>query len=823
MHRDDARADGARNAGEAASGGRMRCNGLGAQALAAASVLLLGSRAAAQTTLLSSPSQFGAGATLIEFEDALSPATTQYAPLGVSLLLTNRRGATTIQDTTLRPFGPAGPRALRNTVGPTIAGKYPGLSIEFDRPVMRVAFDFRSLSTSDDVQLELTGVCSGEPVTAAQVFVTSGTAWRFVGIESSVAFDRVLVTPVGSTTHAFHLDNLRFEHAADDMDADSVRDDLDNCPCAPNTSQADRDGDGVGDACDTCPHLANPGQGDFDGDGRGDACDTNDTFVDDFEGAALDGWLVLGEARVASALAGFDAYHGASQALIASDHLNAAYTLDLTPPNYGRTLVGLSELATFVGVTPSALSSLAGTTVSEGSAMKRTLDVSAGDRLTFRWCFASAEAPFQASNDDFAFVVVGSNPPVQLADTFVFEALAEVGPFYQWRTPYRLFDYVATQSGPLTIALGVMDAGSAGVTSALFVDVVTVSSPSVGSPPVCTRDLSAAQAAFYQSALGEFVVTEGATIVVPFTAEDLDGDELSVAALGLPASASLSATSGPAPLTSVFSWTPTAADDDDSPRTIEVVFTDPAGLSSSCSVTISDVNRRPVCDAGPPISAYASGAGAQVTLSASASDPDDPPNGLSFAWSAPGALLDAPNAALTTGWFPVGVTSAQLVVSDGRGGFATSSVNVTVSASNQAPEVSCSTNIETLWPADHSMRRVRLRISARDAEDGMLPRSALRVTVSSSEPDDAHGGGDGATRGDTHLRDGHRAPVDVTGRLVSCGDDGESFAVLGLRAERDSRGQGRTYTIVVTAVDSAGAQSSSTCTVFVPRDRSCDK
>lgn len=71
-----------------------------------------------------------------------------------------------------------------------------------------------------------------------------------------------------------------------DTDADTVLDDLDNCPDVHNPDQADRDGDGIGDACDSdrdgdginngsdnCPDTANSDQLDQDGDGIGDACD----------------------------------------------------------------------------------------------------------------------------------------------------------------------------------------------------------------------------------------------------------------------------------------------------------------------------------------------------------------------------------------------------------------------------------------------------------------------------------------------------------------------------------------------------------------------
>ena len=82
-----------------------------------------------------------------------------------------------------------------------------------------------------------------------------------------------------------------------DRDRDGVPDDVDNCPDASNTGQANADGDSFGDACepdfdadgvsddvDNCRTVDNPGQVDGDQDGTGDACegDTDgDGVIDD--------------------------------------------------------------------------------------------------------------------------------------------------------------------------------------------------------------------------------------------------------------------------------------------------------------------------------------------------------------------------------------------------------------------------------------------------------------------------------------------------------------------------------------------------------------
>ena len=81
-----------------------------------------------------------------------------------------------------------------------------------------------------------------------------------------------------------------------DVDADTICGNVDNCPTVANTNQVNADGDALGNACDACPldplndvdadgvcgnldncpSVANPGQTDTDGDGDGNACETDD-------------------------------------------------------------------------------------------------------------------------------------------------------------------------------------------------------------------------------------------------------------------------------------------------------------------------------------------------------------------------------------------------------------------------------------------------------------------------------------------------------------------------------------------------------------------
>jgi hypothetical protein len=93
----------------------------------------------------------------------------------------------------------------------------------------------------------------------------------------------------------------------------------------------------------------------------------------------------------------------------------------------------------------------------EGSAMKNTLTLAAGDTLSFDWNFRTNET----LNKDFAFLLVDSTL-IKLADFT--DATQADSPFLQ-ETGIR--SYTFNTPGTYTFALGVVDVDDYGITSAL--------------------------------------------------------------------------------------------------------------------------------------------------------------------------------------------------------------------------------------------------------------------------------------------------------------------------------------------------------------------
>jgi len=528
----------------------------------------------------------------------------------------------------------------------------------------------------------------------------------------------------------------------------------------------------------------------------------------DFEDGTLANWSAVGRAGAESVAFGISPPSGLWQAVVTNGSKGGL-----------GTAVSAATLETSLGLTGGKLDAFrpGGNPAREGSAIWQTLMVNAGDELRFRWNFLTDD-PAAAGFNDFAFLAITPGDVYLLADTFSTGGTSPSS--YAQETGYGPpYSFVFPAPGTYTVGFGVADAGDGAFDSALAIDCVELVPGTPGNtPPTCEADFTLARMSFDEVSLGSFVVTEGNTIVVPFTGVDADGDSLMASAGNLPAEATFDPTSGVSPLTSTLSWTPQAADKG-LPRTVTATFTDPSGATSTCEVTIADVNLNPVCTASDQTVSSTGPEGALVTLDGGATDGDDP--SLEFTWfvSDASVVLDNPYSPTANGVFPIGVTMATLCVVDGRGGVSTCHVKITVV--DTAPvQVSCHPSVTALWPPKHWMVEVTLTV----AIDGDPTGFQLdEVRVRSDEPDDAIGNGDGNTTGDVEGHDGYSTVpfggVDVTPRFAFDAASGEWSAVVLLRAERAGGGDGRQYTFDVRVLDASGNPAETSCVVVVPHDR----
>jgi hypothetical protein len=119
---------------------------------------------------------------------------------------------------------------------------------------------------------------------------------------------------------------------------------------------------------------------------------------------------------------------------------------------------------------------------------------------------------------------------------------------------------------------------------------------------------------------------------------------------------------------------------------------------------------------------------------------------------------------------------------------------------NTPPTLTVDSPVDLLWPPNHDLIDVKLRVTATDDHD-LSPK--LKISVY-SDLGDAEGTDDG--------KNGSPANFSPDVRLTSTS--------LRLRSERAGGDNGRIYLIVVTATDSAGNVSTHTCTIVVPHDQS---
>jgi hypothetical protein len=236
-----------------------------------------------------------------------------------------------------------------------------------------------------------------------------------------------------------------------------------------------------------------------------------------------------------------------------------------------------------------------------------------------------------------------------------------------------------------------------------------------------------------------------------------------------------------------------------------------AGNSGACGILLDDIslagpvdeNDPPVADAGADqlgIEATRT-SGAFVSLDGSGSDDPDGDT-LSYSWSATGISFDDATIVNPSATFPVGTHNVSLTVTDGNGGSDSDSVLITV-VDTTPPSIALSLNTDTLWPPNHKMTDISVTVTTSDVAG---PVSVVLTSITSSELDDAKGGGDGNTTEDVQGADTETLDTEFQ-----------------VRAERSGKGSGRTYTVVYTATDGVGNTAEAEVEISVAKSKGKSK
>lgn len=201
------------------------------------------------------------------------------------------------------------------------------------------------------------------------------------------------------------------------------------------------------------------------------------------------------------------------------------------------------------------------------------------------------------------------------------------------------------------------------------------------------------------------------------------------------------------------------------------------------------------------------GYGDVVSLGGQVSDFDG--DTLSYEWLEGVYVITSGTLQTMKGGYPVdlppytiyptlGSHTYTLRINDGVNADVISDVEVSVTDST-APTLAPVPDKSILWPPNHKMVAITIEANASDNTGGPV---TLTATVSSNEPDSG-------------LWDGDIGP-DWTEPVIN---QSTGIITLQLRAERDGSGNGRVYTITITATDESNNSSNVQLEIIVPHDQ----